>query len=113
MKMPTQMPKLLIRRAEPTQTVTEAPNKPVILSRGRRRATPPFFHWWTHLTRTERIVTMSLAVGGLVAIVNSITWAIAASYMTRQKSKAQRIANSIETATILMEQERDSTPAMR
>lgn len=42
--------------------------------------------WWETLGRPERIVAMSLAAGGAVAIVNSAVWAIAVSYMARQKA---------------------------
>lgn len=42
--------------------------------------------WWETLDRPERIVAMSLATGGVVAIVNSTVWALAVSYMTRQKA---------------------------
>lgn len=44
--------------------------------------------WWETLGRPERIVAMSLAAGGTVAITNSTVWAIAVCYMTRQKTKA-------------------------
>lgn len=43
--------------------------------------------WWETLGRPERIVAMSLAVGGAVAVTNSTVWAIAVSYMTHQKTK--------------------------
>ncbi|HKS71105.1 MAG TPA: hypothetical protein VJQ45_11825 [Ktedonobacterales bacterium] len=42
--------------------------------------------WWETLDRPERIVAMSLATGGVVAIVNSAVWALAVSYMARQKT---------------------------
>lgn len=42
--------------------------------------------WWETLGRPERIVAMSLAAGGAVAIVNSAVWAVAVSYMARQKA---------------------------
>lgn len=45
-----------------------------------------FVRWWETLGRPERIVAMSLATGGVVAIANSTTWAIAVCYMTRQKA---------------------------
>lgn len=44
--------------------------------------------WWETLERPERIVAMSLATGGVVAIVNSAVWALAVSYMARQKTLA-------------------------
>ncbi len=42
--------------------------------------------WWETVGRPERIVAMSLAAGGVVAIVNSAVWAVAVSYMARQKA---------------------------
>jgi hypothetical protein len=45
-----------------------------------------FLRWWETLGKAERIVAMSLATGGVVAIVNSMAWAIAVSYMERQKA---------------------------
>lgn len=42
--------------------------------------------WWDTLDRPERIVAMSLATGGVVAIVNSAVWAFAVSYMARQRA---------------------------
>lgn len=42
--------------------------------------------WWDTLGRPERIVAMSLVAGGAVAIVNSAVWALAVSYMARQKA---------------------------
>ncbi len=44
--------------------------------------------WWETLGRPERIVAMSLAVGGTVTVANSTVWAIAVCYMTQQKTKA-------------------------
>ena len=44
--------------------------------------------WWETLGRPERIVAMSLAVGGAVAVANSTVWAIAVCYMTHQKTNA-------------------------
>lgn len=53
-----------------------------------------FLRWWETLGRPERIVAMSLATGGVVAIANSTVWAVAVCYMTRQKAlvalRAQR-----------------------
>lgn len=48
--------------------------------------------WWETLTRPERIVAMSLATGGVVAITNSTVWAVAVSYMAAQKAKAEIVA---------------------
>ena len=45
-----------------------------------------FLRWWETLGKAERIVAMSLATGGVVAIVNSTAWAIAVSYMERQRA---------------------------
>ena len=42
--------------------------------------------WWETLGRPDRLVAMSLAAGGVVAIVNSTVWAVAVSYMARQKA---------------------------
>jgi hypothetical protein len=39
--------------------------------------------------RAERITAMSLATGALIAIVNSTVWAIASSYMVRQRTLAE------------------------
>lgn len=47
-----------------------------------------FVRWWETLGRAERIVAMSLATGGLVAMVNSTGWALAVAYMARQKALA-------------------------
>ncbi len=47
-----------------------------------------FVRWWETLGRAERIVAMSLATGGLVAMVNSTGWAVAVAYMARQKALA-------------------------
>lgn len=46
-----------------------------------------FLRWWETLSRPERIVAMSLTAGGIVAVANSLTWAVAACYMTRQKAQ--------------------------
>ena len=57
--------------------------------------------WWETLGRPERIVAMSLAVGGAVAVTNSTVWAIAVCYMTRQKTKVALVAarNDVIAAT--------------
>ena len=47
-----------------------------------------FVRWWETLGRAERIVAMSLATGGVVAMVNSTGWAVAVAYMARQKALA-------------------------
>jgi hypothetical protein len=39
--------------------------------------------------KAERITAMSLATGALIAIVNSTVWAIASSYMVRQRTLAE------------------------
>jgi hypothetical protein len=39
--------------------------------------------------KAERITAMSLATGALIAIVNSTVWAIASSYMVRQRMLAE------------------------
>lgn len=44
--------------------------------------------WWEGMGKAERITAMSLATGALIAIVNSTVWAIASSYMVRQRTLA-------------------------
>ncbi len=44
--------------------------------------------WWDTLRPPERIVAMSLAAGGIIAIVNSTVWAAAVCYMSRQRARA-------------------------
>lgn len=46
-----------------------------------------FLRWWETLGRPERIVAMSLTAGGIVAITNSLAWAAAVCYMSRQKAQ--------------------------
>lgn len=41
---------------------------------------------WEGMTPRERIVAMSLATGGFVAIVNSSVWAVAVCYINRQRA---------------------------
>lgn len=41
---------------------------------------------WEGMTPRERIVAMSLATGGVVAIVNSTVWAIATCYIVHQRA---------------------------
>jgi hypothetical protein len=53
-----------------------------------------FLRWWNTLDRPERIVAMSLVAGTVISIANSTTWAIAASYMTHQKTKVALAARS-------------------
>jgi hypothetical protein len=43
--------------------------------------------WWETLGKSERIVAMSLAAGSVVAISSSTAWAVAVSYMTKQKAR--------------------------
>jgi hypothetical protein len=45
--------------------------------------------WWEGMGKAERITAMSLATGALIAIVNSTVWAIASSYMVRQRMRAE------------------------
>jgi hypothetical protein len=45
--------------------------------------------WWEGIGKAERITAMSLATGALIAIVNSTVWAIASSYMVRQRMRAE------------------------
>lgn len=44
--------------------------------------------WWDTLRPPERIVAMSLATGGIVAIVNSTVWAAAVCFMSYQRARA-------------------------
>ncbi len=44
---------------------------------------------WDGMTPSERIVAMSLATGGVIAIVNSTVWAIAACFMSYQRSRVR------------------------
>ena len=44
--------------------------------------------WWDTLRPPERIVAMSLAAGGVVAIVNSTVWAAAVCCMSYQRARA-------------------------
>lgn len=46
-----------------------------------------FLRWWETLGRPERIVAMSLTAGSVVAITNSLAWAVAVCYMARQKAQ--------------------------
>jgi len=43
--------------------------------------------WWETMGRPERIVAMALVTGGVVGMVNSTVWAIAASYMAHEKAR--------------------------
>lgn len=45
--------------------------------------------WWEGMGKAERITAMSLATGALIAIVNSTVWAIASSYMVRQRTMVE------------------------
>lgn len=45
------------------------------------------------MTSRERIVAMSLATGGVVAIVNSTVWAVAVAFMSYQRARV-RLAES-------------------
>ncbi|MGH2516295.1 MAG: hypothetical protein ACRDHP_11635 [Ktedonobacterales bacterium] len=47
-----------------------------------------FLRWWETLGRPERIVAMSLTAGSIVAVANSLTWAAAVCYMSRQRAQA-------------------------
>lgn len=44
--------------------------------------------WWDTLRPPERIVAMSLAAGGVVAVVNSTVWAAAVCFMSYQRARA-------------------------
>ena len=41
---------------------------------------------WEDMTSRERIVAMSLATGGVIAIINSSVWAVAVCYIIRQRA---------------------------
>jgi hypothetical protein len=43
--------------------------------------------WWETLGKSERIVAMSLTAGSIVAISSSTVWAVAASYIAKQKAR--------------------------
>lgn len=45
---------------------------------------------WEDMTSRERIVAMSLATGGVVAIINSSVWAVAVCYIMRQRALVKR-----------------------
>lgn len=57
--------------------------------------------WWDTLRPPERIVAMSLATGGIAAIVNSTVWAAAVSFISYQRARA---------AITLAESQRLDTP---
>lgn len=44
---------------------------------------------WKSMTQSERIVAMSLAAGGIIAITNSTVWAVATCYITNQRTRAR------------------------
>lgn len=62
--------------------------------------------WWDTLGRPERIVAMSLAASGVVAIVNSTVWALAVTYMARQKALVALLRERLPEA----ERETDEWP---
>jgi hypothetical protein len=74
-------------------------------SKGERRMRY-LTRWWEGMGKAERITAMSLATGALIAIVNSTVWAIASSYMVRQRTLAEieRARNYVTPG------ERDSAP---
>ena len=43
--------------------------------------------WWETLGKSERIVAMSLAAGSVISITSSTVWAVAASYMVKQRAR--------------------------
>jgi hypothetical protein len=45
---------------------------------------------WEDMTSRERIVAMSLATGGVIAIINSSVWAVAVCYIIRQRALVKR-----------------------
>lgn len=71
----------------------------------RTKKTAPYvLYWWGTLTRPERIVAMSLAAGGIISIVNSTAWAIASSYMTRQKTRVALAKLQLDAAELAARQ---------
>lgn len=61
------------------------------LARTGRVATSPWLVYWAGLSRAERLATIAIVTGGLVAIINSTAWACAVSYMERQKARAAQV----------------------
>lgn len=51
-------------------------------------STSPWLVYWMGLSRAERLATLAIVTGGLIAIINSTAWAFAVSYMARQKTRA-------------------------
>jgi hypothetical protein len=76
----------------------------------RGKAMRYVLRWWETLGRPERIVAMSLAAGSVVAITNSTVWAVAVSYMAKQKAHAA-IAGYIHTGESLAEAPTASEPS--
>jgi hypothetical protein len=44
---------------------------------------------WKLMTQSERIVAMSLVVGGIIGITNSTVWAVATCYIANQRTRAR------------------------
>jgi len=56
---------------------------------------------WRGMTQSERIVAMSLLVGGVIGIANSTVWAVATCYIAHQRTRtrvAQFQAQSLRQA---------------
>jgi hypothetical protein len=66
--------------------------------------------WWETLGRPERIVAMSLVAGSIVTVANSTVWAIAVSYMARQRA---RVAIAGYTGTRAQPASADDLPVGR
>lgn len=72
--------------------VTTRLGVPEATARTRRKLQRRVERWWAQASRSERVVTVAVVVGGTVAIVNSAAWAIALSYIMRQRAKAAKAA---------------------
>jgi|SRR6185437_5831114 len=44
---------------------------------------------WRGMTQSERIVAMSLLVGGVIGIANSTVWAVATCYIAHQRTRTR------------------------
>lgn len=55
----------------------------------------PVLAWWSGLSRSERLTTLSIVVGGAVAIVCSLAWALALSYIAHQNAKASLMEDEL------------------
>lgn len=84
-------------------------NLPEATANRRRQLERRLERWWVQASRGERLVTVAVIVGGTVAIVNSAAWAIALSYIMRQRRKAaeaarQSVREAAQTAAAAAEE---------